>query len=68
VSDPHRHYDVAVFVVVAFGGAELTGGLGILQFQPDFAGAGGFQKVDQILSVEADGERVSRVGGFDGVF
>jgi len=30
-SDAHGHYDVAVFVVVAFGGAELAGGLGIFQ-------------------------------------
>jgi hypothetical protein len=31
-SDSHRHDDVAVFVVVAFGGPELAGGLGIFQF------------------------------------
>ncbi len=28
-SDAHGHDDVAVFVVVAFGGAELAGGLGV---------------------------------------
>jgi hypothetical protein len=45
-SNPHGHDDVAVFVVVAFGGAELAGGLGVFQFEADFAGAGGFEEVD----------------------
>src|SRR5205807_825158 len=35
-SDAHRHNDVAVFVVVAFGGAELAGGLGVFQLKADF--------------------------------
>jgi hypothetical protein len=26
-SDAHGHHDIAVFVIVAFGGAELAGGL-----------------------------------------
>ena len=67
-SDPHGHNDVAVFVVVAFGGAELAGGLGVFEFEADFAGAGGFEEVDKILGVEADGQRLAGVGGFDGIF
>jgi len=30
-SDSHRHDDIAVFVVIPFGGAELAGGLGVFQ-------------------------------------
>src|ERR1035437_4414326 len=67
-SDAHGHDDVAVLVVVAFGGAELAGGLGVFEFQADFTGAGGFEKIDQILGVEADGQRFAGVGSFDGFF
>ena len=54
-SDTHRHDYVPVFVIVALGGAELAGGLGILQLQANFAGAGGFQELNQVRGVEADG-------------
>src|ERR1017187_7030428 len=67
-SDAHGHDDVAVFVVVAFGGAELAGGLRVFEFEADFAGAGGFEEIDQVLRVEADGQRISGVGSFDGIF
>jgi hypothetical protein len=29
-SDPHRHHDIPVLVILAVGGAELAGGLGVL--------------------------------------
>src|SRR5260221_11270818 len=61
-SDSHRHDDVAVLVIVSFGGAELPGGLCVLQFQAHFAGAGGFQEVDQVLSVEAHRQGIRGIG------
>src|ERR1035437_4133439 len=67
-SDAHGHDDVAVFVVVAFGGAELAGGLGGFQFEADLAGAGGFEEVDQGLGIEADRERGAGVGSVGGIF
>ena len=66
-SDAHGHDDVAVLVIVAFGGAELAGGLGIFQFEADFVSAGGFEEVDQVDGVEADGEGFAVVGSFDGI-
>src|SRR5437016_3378907 len=43
-SDSHRHYDVAVLVVFALGGAELAGGLWVFQLQADVAGACGLEE------------------------
>src|ERR1039457_2227049 len=67
-SDAHGHDDVAVLVVVAFGGAELAGGLGVFQLEADLAGAGGFQELDQVLRVEANGQGLAGIGSFDGIF
>ena len=46
-SDPHRHHDVAVLVVFAVGGAELAGGLRVLQFESHVARAHGFEEVER---------------------
>src|SRR5579863_63926 len=67
-SDPHRHHDVAVLIILALGGTQLAGGLGVLQFQPYVAGAGSLEEVDDILSVEADGQRLAVVVGLNRVF
>src|SRR5205814_6863721 len=67
-SYPHRHHDIAVLVILAIGGAKLAGGLGVLQLKLHFSGADSFQKIQNILRVEADGERVAVVIGFEGVF
>src|SRR5438874_7362593 len=64
----HRHHDIAVLVILAIGGAELAGGLGVLKLQLYFSGADSFQKIQNILRVEADGEGVAVVVGFEGVF
>jgi hypothetical protein len=37
LSDPHRHYDIPVLVVFAFGGTELAGGLGVFKFEANVA-------------------------------
>src|ERR1035438_7287527 len=66
-SNPHGHDDVAILVVVALGGAKLAGGLRIFQFEPDFIGTGRLEEVDQVDGVEADGEGLAVVGGFDGI-
>src|ERR1022692_4364091 len=50
-SDAHGHDDVAVFVVVAFGGAELAGGLGGFQFAPEPTGAGGYDEVEPAIGL-----------------
>ena len=42
--------------------------MGVLQLKLHFSGADGFQKIQNILRVEADGERVAVVVGFEGVF
>jgi hypothetical protein len=46
LSDPHRHDDVTVLVVLAVGGAELAGGLGILELQLYVAGAYSLEEID----------------------
>ena len=38
-SDPHRHDDVAVLVILALGGTQLAGGLGVFEFKLDIAAA-----------------------------
>ena len=63
-SDPHRHHDVAVLVVLALGGAQLAGGLGVFEFELHVAGADGLQEVQDVLGVEADGERCRRRSRF----
>jgi hypothetical protein len=51
-SDAHGHEDVAVFVVVYW--ADLAGGLGIFELQPDFADiADGFQQIDHAGKIES---------------
>src|SRR5450755_4113894 len=67
-SDPHWHYDVAVLVFFAFGGAHLAGGLGILEFELHVAAAGGLEEVQKILRVEADRDHVAVVVDLDRVF
>ena len=64
-SDPHGHDDVAVLVVLAVGGAELAGGLGVFEFESYVAGADCFQEVEDVVGVEADGQGVALVAGFD---
>ena len=68
LSDPHGHDDVAVLVVLAVGGAELAGGLGIFELEPYVAGADGLQEIQDVLRVEADGQGVALVAGLDRVF
>ena len=54
-SNAHGHEDVAVFdVFVGVFGTHLAGGLGVLEFETDFAlNAGGAEEVDQVVAVEA---------------
>src|SRR5208282_5435925 len=68
MSDSHWHYDVAVLVLFAFGGAHLSGGLGIFEFEFHVSAAGGLEKIQQILRIEADGDRVAVVIDFERVF
>ena len=65
LSNPHRHYDVAVLVVFAFFGAELACGLGIFEFQAHLVGASGLEEVEQIRGIEAHGDQVAVVSGFE---
>ena len=60
-SDAHRHDDVTVLVVVAFGRPQLPGRLGILQLEPHFAGAGSLQEINQVGRIEPDRQRLSVV-------
>src|SRR5204863_3258025 len=64
-SDPHRHDDVPVLVVFAFGGAELAGRLGIFEFKFHVPRANRFEEVDDVVGIKADGERISLVAGLD---
>jgi hypothetical protein len=45
VSDPHGHDDVAVLVVIDAGGAELAGGLGVLELDVDLVALGGLEEL-----------------------
>src|SRR5579863_3314896 len=67
-SNPHRHHDIPVLVVIPLGRPQLTRRLRVFQLQAYFAGAGGFEEVDDVLSVEADGERFPGVGSLDRIF
>src|SRR5437868_9348969 len=67
-SDPHRHHDIPVLVVIPFAGAELAGRLGVFEFQAHFAGAGGLQEIQQVLGVESDGHAVAVVIGLQRIF
>ncbi|HEY6972243.1 MAG TPA: hypothetical protein VJA94_23730, partial [Candidatus Angelobacter sp.] len=57
-SNPHRHDDVAVFVLAigGFVGAELAGGLGVFEFKADVACAHHPQELQDVLGVEANHE------------
>src|SRR5215470_76095 len=67
-SDPHGHDDVAVLVVVAgVFRAELASGLGVLEFQADFAGVSGLEEIEQVLRIKADGQQLALVVGLDGI-
>ena len=67
-SDSHGHDDVAILVILALSGTELAGRLGIFQFQFYVAVAGGFEEVDDVLRVEADGQRFAVVIGLERIF
>jgi len=61
--DPHRHQNVAV-LVLGFGvfGAELAGGLRVLELQPDLAFvAARLQKLKNVRGIEADHDGVAGV-------
>ena len=64
-SDPHRHHNIPVLVVFAFGGTELTGGLCIFQLQFHFSRTHGLDEIEQILRVESDRHAIARVGDFN---
>src|SRR6267154_3060689 len=66
-SDPHRHHDVPVLVIITFSRPQLPCGLRIFQLQPHFVGAGGFQEIDQVLGIEANREDLTVVRRFDGI-
>ena len=68
LSYSHRHHDVAVLVLFAFGGAHLSGGLGIFEFEFHVAAAGCFEEIEKVLRVEADGDGVALVVDFERVF
>src|SRR4029077_20064743 len=67
-SDAHGHYDVAVLVVLAVGGTELSGRLRIFEFQFYVAGADCLQEIQDVLRIEANRKRVALVAGLDRVF
>src|SRR4029077_17512602 len=48
VSNPHRHNDIPILIIIAFGGPKLAGGLRILHLEPYFARSGGFEEIDEI--------------------
>src|SRR5581483_1212961 len=52
----------------AFGGAELAGGLGVLELQANVACARGLEEVGDVLGIEADGQRLAVVVGLNRVF
>src|SRR5579864_3846014 len=61
-SDPHGHDDVPVLVIVpGVFGAELAGGLGILELQADLAGISSLEEIQQVLRIKADGNRFALV-------
>src|SRR5690349_6819027 len=53
-SNPHRHHDVTVLVVLAIGGTQLSGGLRVFEFQFHVRGPAGLQEVQDVLCVEAN--------------
>src|SRR5438270_4707723 len=58
-SDPHRHNDIAVVVIVIAFRAERAGRLRVLELQADFQGVGSLEEVEQVGRVEADGHRIA---------
>src|SRR5450755_3951665 len=67
-SDPHGHDDVAILVVLAIGGAKLTGRLRVFEFELYVSRANCFQEIQNVLGVKADGQRIALVAGFERVF
>src|SRR5580704_1386407 len=63
-SDPHRHHNIAVLIIIALGRPQLPRRLRILQLQPHLIRSCGLQKVDQVLRIEADAERLPVIGRF----
>ena len=64
----HQHVAVLVFGVGVFG-AHLAGGLGVLEFEADFAFvAERLEEIEDVDGVEADDDGVTGVGRVDGVF
>src|SRR5271166_952557 len=67
VSDPHRHHDIPVLVILGFRWTQLSGRLCILQFQFYVARPGRFDEVHQVLRVESDRHRLAVIGDFEGI-
>ncbi len=66
-SDAHRHQDVAVLhIFVRVLGTHLSSALGVFELQPDLAGvANRLQKIDQVLAVEPNHQRIVVVWRLD---
>src|SRR6266849_1085567 len=64
--NPHGHDDVSVAVLIVGEGAHLAGGLLVLEFNTDRPFGRRAQKIEQVLRVEADRERVAFVFLVDG--
>src|SRR5713101_1184453 len=60
-SDPHRHDHIAVAVLLVGQRAHLPGRLLVLELDADGALGRGGEEIEQVLRIEADGERVALV-------
>ena len=66
-SDAHGHDDVAIAVLFIGERADLPRGLFVLELDADGAVGRGAQKIEQRLSVKADGDGLAFVFLFDGL-
>src|SRR5579862_3488924 len=64
-SDPHRHDYVAIAERLIAFGADLSGGLLVLQLEAHGAIGNRGEKIQQILRVESDGDWIALVRLFD---
>src|SRR5208282_1099904 len=66
-SDPHRHHNIPILIIVPVGGPQLPGGLRIFQLEANFVARCRFEELDQVSRVEADRQHFAIVGGLDRV-